>query len=251
MNKEAIKELLYKIADDELIIGHRNSEWTGLGPILEEDIAFSSMAQDKVGQSLVLYKMLVELGESDPDTIAFMRKADHFHCCQFVELPIGEYDFSIVRQFLFDSAEHIRFEMLVDSSFEPLANAARKFRGEIKYHIMHANSFIKVLGSSTDESIERMQKSLDYAMPYALGIFEKSDYEGILIDEGIFAGEEQLQMKWFDAINDVVKKTSLTINDITDIDPQYGGRNGEHTEHLGPLLDEMAEVFRVDPSADW
>ena len=96
LTREAVVDLLYRMGDDELIIGHRNSEWTGLAPILEEDIAFSSMAQDKVGQSLVLYKMLVELGGSDPDTIAFMRKADHFHCCQFVELPIGEYNFSIV-----------------------------------------------------------------------------------------------------------------------------------------------------------
>ena len=105
MNVEALKDLLYKMADDQLILGHRNSEWTGFGPLLEEDIAFSSMAQDKVGQSWQLYKILNGVGENDPDTVAFMRNADQFHNCQFVELPNGEYDFSLIRHFLFDTAE--------------------------------------------------------------------------------------------------------------------------------------------------
>mgnify|MGYP000526633437 CR=1 FL=1 len=90
MNVTAIKELLYKMADDLLIIGHRNSEWTGLGPILEEDIAFSSMAQDKIGQAGALFEILHELGEGEPDTVAFMRDANKMHCSQFVELPNGE-----------------------------------------------------------------------------------------------------------------------------------------------------------------
>ncbi|HEY9487635.1 MAG TPA: Phenylacetic acid catabolic protein, partial [Chryseosolibacter sp.] len=101
MNIESLKELLYKIADDQLILGHRNSEWTGMGPLLEEDIAFSSMAQDKIGQSLALYTILQGLGESPPDTTAFMRDATRFHNCIFVELPNGEYDFSLIRHFLY------------------------------------------------------------------------------------------------------------------------------------------------------
>ena len=97
MSTQALKELLYKIADDQLILGHRNSEWTGFGPLLEEDIAFSSMAQDKIGHSYALYQMLHELGEQDPDTIAFMRAGSLFHNSLLVELPNGEYDFSLIR----------------------------------------------------------------------------------------------------------------------------------------------------------
>ena len=111
MNTEALKDLLYKIADDQLILGHRNSEWTGFGPMLEEDIAFSSMAQDKLGHSLAFYKILNDLGEAEPDTVAFTRNANQFHNCQLVELPIGEYDFSLIRHFLFDNAEILRFDM--------------------------------------------------------------------------------------------------------------------------------------------
>ena len=121
MNQETIKELLYKVADDQLILGHRNSEWTGFGPLLEEDIAFSSMAQDKIGHRLAMYTLLQDLGEQDPDTLAFTRNADQFHNCILTELPNGEYDFSLIRHFLYDTAEAFRFEMLSQSTFVPLA----------------------------------------------------------------------------------------------------------------------------------
>src|ERR1043166_3099757 len=109
MNEQAIKELLFKMADDLLIIGHRNSEWTGLGPILEEDIAFSSMAQDKIGHAEANYRILNSLGERKTDELAFLRKVEEFHNAQFVELPNGEYDFSTIRHFLYDHADRHRF----------------------------------------------------------------------------------------------------------------------------------------------
>lgn len=251
MNTEALKDLLYKIADDQLILGHRNSEWTGFGPLLEEDIAFSSMAQDKVGQSWQLYQILNNLGESDPDTVAFMRNADQFHNCQLVELPNGEYDFSLIRHFLFDTAELIRFTMLAESSYEPLSLLAKKIKGEIKYHKMHADIWIKQLGAATEESIERLQKSLGMAFPYALGIFEPSQMEAEIISEGFFAGEDQLKTAWLSKISEIIDKTELTLPESALQTPVYGGRYGEHTKHLQPLLDEMSEVFKMDPTAEW
>jgi ring-1,2-phenylacetyl-CoA epoxidase subunit PaaC len=251
MNSEALKELLYKMADDQLILGHRNSEWTGLGPLLEEDIAFSSMAQDKVGQSYALYQMLHELGEGEPDTVAFMRNAEQFHNCTLVELPNGEYDFSLIRHFLFDSAEAIRFEMLTESSYAPLAALAVKIRGELRYHTMHGDIWIKQLGSATEESVKKLQTSLEACLPYALGIFEPSPFESELIGEGIFDGEEALKKRWMDRITTILGETQLELPDLTTITPEYGGREGVHTEHLQPLLDEMAEVFRIDPTAEW
>lgn len=251
MNTEALKDLLYKIADDQLILGHRNSEWTGFGPLLEEDIAFSSMAQDKVGQSWQIYKILNELGESDPDTVAFMRNAEQFHNCQLVELPNGEYDFSLIRHFLFDMAEQIRFTHLASSSYEPLAQLAKKIKGEIKYHTMHAKIWVKQLGSATEESVLRLQNSLDYAMPFALGIFEPSKFEAELIKEDIFRGEELVKEEWIEQISAILNETSLKMPDVKSIDPVYGGRYGKHTDNLQPLLDEMSEVFKLDPTADW
>ena len=247
----ALKELLYKMADDQLILGHRNSEWTGMGPLLEEDIAFSSMAQDKVGQSLALYTLLQQLGESDPDTVAFTRNAEQFHNCILTELPNKEYDFSLIRHFLYDTAEAIRFELLMNSSYEPLAQLARKIRGELRYHTMHANTWIRQLGSATPESVSRLQRSLEEAMPYALGIFEESPYEKELMASGVFAGEQKVKELWLEKIQNILRQTNLVLPDWKILTPVMGGRMGKHSEHLQPLLDEMSEVFRIDPGAEW
>ena len=246
---EAAKDLLYKMADDQLIIGHRNSEWTGLGPILEEDIAFSSMAQDKLGQSEHLYNLLHELGEADADTIAFTRNANQFHSCHLVEYPIGEYDFSLMRHFLFDVAELTRFEMLTESSYENLALIAKKFKGEIKYHTMHAVTWVKQLALGNEESKTRMQAALNATWPLALGIFEEGKYENALKEAGIFAGEEALKAEWLTQVTAVLDKAGLQIPD--NATPSFGGRAGEHTAYLQPLLDEMTEVYAIDPTADW
>ena len=251
MNIHAIKDLLFKIADDQLILGHRSSEWIGLGPLLEEDIAFASKAQDKVGQSLAFYKLLEELGEADPDIVAFSRSATEFHNATFVELPNGEFDFSIIRHFLFDTAEFLRFEALSNSSYQPLSNLAKKLKGEVRYHIMHANEWINQLGNANEETVARMQKALDYALPYALGVFEPSKFEEILISDEIFSGEQALQSAWEEKIAGIIATTELTLPAFTSLEPAYGGRYGEHTEHLQPLITEMGEVIQSDPNADW
>lgn len=251
MNDQALKELLYKIADDQLILGHRNSEWTGFGPLLEEDIAFSSMAQDKIGQSYALYQMLETLGERDPDTVAFTRNADQFHNSIFVELPNGEYDFSLIRHFLYDTAEVIRFEMLSESSYQPLADISKKIRAELRYHTLHANTWIKKLGSATEESISRLQYSLTLALPFALGMFEESPYEKELISSKVYGGEQALKDRWMKKVEEVISQTSLQLPDWKTLKPVAGGRFGKHSEHLQPLLDEMSEVFKIDPTAEW
>jgi ring-1,2-phenylacetyl-CoA epoxidase subunit PaaC len=252
MNNQGLKDLLYKMADDALIIGHRNSEWTGIGPMLEEDLAFSSMAQDKIGHAQALYKILHEiLGEEEPDKIAFLREEKKFKCCHFVELPIGEYDFSLVRHFLFDHAESIRYEMLTESSFQPLALLAKKIKGEIKYHTMHADTFLKQLGTGNEESHARMQAALNYAFPFALGIFEKSEFEKKIIADGIFGGEEELKKRWLNKITPIVEAAKLILPKADEAKIASGGRKGFHSEYLKPLLDEMCEVVRTDPEAEW
>ncbi|WP_114778671.1 1,2-phenylacetyl-CoA epoxidase subunit PaaC [Botryobacter ruber] len=252
MNAPALKDLLFKLADDQLVLGHRNSEWTGLGPILEEDIAFSSMAQDKIGHSLAFYTLLhEELGEQDPDTLAFTRPATEFHNSQLVELPNGEYDFSLIRHFLYDNAEIIRFESLSQSSYTPVAKVATKLKGEIKYHVLHANTWLTNLGSSTEEAILRLQSSLNELLPYALGMFEQSKYEAELIADGIYSGEEAIKTEWLKRIKNVLAKTDLQLPDPDTTAPVLGGRYGTHTPHLQALIDEMSEVFKCDPGAEW
>ncbi len=264
---EHIKELLYKMADDALIIGHRNSEWTGLGPTLEEDISFSSMAQDKVGHALNLYQILNEQhGEADPDALGFKREEKNFKSCHLVEYPIhgitktedgglastsGGYDFSLIRQFLFDHAEYARYMALTESTYRPLANFAKKVKGEIKYHIIHADTWIQQLGNGSEESHARMQNALNEVMPLALGIFEEGDFEGQLISDNTFIGEKALKEKWLEDITPIIERSNLKMPNIGSLEPALGGRKGYHTEHLKFLLDEMTEVMALDPRAEW
>ena len=201
----ALKDLLFRMADDELVIAHRNSEWTGLGPILEEDIAFSSIAQDKLGHAYALYRILESLGEAPADTIAFTRDEAAFRCCHLVEYPIGDYAFSLLRHFLFDTAESIRFEMLERSSVEPLAKLAAKIKGEIKYHVFHANTWIAQLGANgSEESRARLQSALNEVYPLAFSIFEPSAFEEELASSGVFAGEKTLEERWIAAVTPVL-----------------------------------------------
>jgi len=249
-SRAAIKDLLFRMADDCLILGHRNSEWVGIGPVLEEDIAFASIAQDKLGHALSLYNILHEhLGEPDADTLAFMRPEGQFKCCHLVEIPTQEYDIALVRHFLFDTADRLRFEMLVGSSFEPLAQLARKIKGEITYHTMHANAFLRQLSRGSEEAHFRMQSALNEVYPLALGIFEPSEFEEVLAQEGIFAGEAPLEKRWLETMTPILEQAGLTISTIAEA--ALGGRKGYHTEHLSPLLEEMSEVFAVDPTAEW
>lgn len=253
INNAALTDLIIKMADDELILGHRNSEWTGLGPVMEEDIAFSSMAQDKIGHAWALYRVLHEdLGGEHPDRFAFLRPEKEFKSSHLVELPNGEYGFSLMRHFLFDHAETVRYESLQDSSFEPFRQISKKVKGELKYHTLHADAWILQLSRAGEDGHHRMQQALDQTIALAAGIFEASPlHEGALVADKIYPGEAELYQRWLDRIYNVLVKASLNLPDMERLEPVYGGRQGLHTTHLQPLLKEMSEVFNLDAEANW
>ncbi len=252
INFDALKDILYRLADDELIIGHRNSEWTGIGPILEEDIAFSSMAQDEIGHAQAYYILLNDLmGEGHPDQIAFNRKAADFRSCHLVEYPIVDYAFSLVRHFCYDSAEAIRLESLRSSSFRPLGELAKKLSREEKYHQLHALTWIGQLGRATDESNRRLQEALDLAYPMAFGLFEPTEMDEVIAKEGLMARESELEAAWVTEMEKQITAAGLKVPEVADKTAHYGGRKGQHSEHLPPLLLEMTEVFAIDPEAAW
>ncbi|MFM2376843.1 MAG: phenylacetate-CoA oxygenase subunit PaaI [Bacteroidota bacterium] len=252
MNAEAIKDLLYRIGDDDLILGHRQSEWTGIGPILEEDIAFSSMAQDEIGHAQAYYVILHELfGEPTPDQIGFGRKENAFRCSKLVEYPIGDYAFSLMRHALYDIAESIRLEDLTRSSFRPLAELAKKLLREERYHSLHATTWLKQLGSASMEANHKLQTALDFAYPIALGLFEPTAFDEAIAAAGIQSLEAALQAKWESTIQLLCVDCGLKLPMLADPHAHYGGRKGDHTEHLGKLLAEMGEVYAIDTEAVW
>ncbi len=253
--RAALVALLYALADDELIIGHRDTEWTGLGPILEEDIAFSSIAQDELGHALTFYRILESLGEGDPDTLAFGRPAEAFRNAVLLELPRGDYAFSLVRQFLYDVAEAVRLEALATSTFPPLAEAAVKMRPEERYHLMHGASYVQRLGRAGGEARERVQAALAAAWPGALALWEPIDGEARLEAAGIAPTAATLRARWLAQVATLLDGTGLHVPESDDATPasdqHRGGRHGRHTPHHVQLLEAMQGVYRSDPAATW
>ena len=247
--RDAVANLLFRMADDELVIGHRNSEWTGHGPVLEADIAFSSMAQDEIGHAQAYYRMLHELGEADPDTLAFGRGVRQFRCASMVSLPKGDWGFSVLRQFLYDAAETVRLTALSEGTLVPLAKLTAKLRGEEKYHLMHGRGWVLRLGDATRESNQRMQRALNELYPHALGLFEPTEFDVGLAQAGICPREEDLEKAWASAVAPVIKAAGLAIPE--NYVPVYGGRVGRHPAALKELIESMQSVFQLDPTAHW
>ncbi|MDH3251983.1 MAG: phenylacetate-CoA oxygenase subunit PaaC, partial [Ignavibacteria bacterium] len=192
----AVQELLLTLADDELVLGHRDSEWTGHGPILEEDIAFSNIAQDELGHSLVWYTLYEQLTGRTPDAMAFERDSGDFRSCRCVSYPKGDFAYTVVRQYLFDEAEQVRLRSFRGSSHAPLSEAAAKIIREESYHLLHTRSLVERLGDATEESNRRMQAAVDTAFPQALGIFEHLESEEMLVRDGVFPGNTALLHEW-------------------------------------------------------
>jgi ring-1,2-phenylacetyl-CoA epoxidase subunit PaaC len=251
--KPALADLILAIADDKLMLGHRNSDWTGLGPILEEDIAFSSLAQDEIAHASAFYELAADLTGRSADDLAFGRPPEQYRCCALVEVP-DEFDWAtaIARQFFCDHYDILRLKRMATSSWKPLANLAKRIAAEEQVHVEHSDQWVIRLGRGTAESKQRMQEALTALAPIATHLFEPFDGLKGLVDAGLYPGGDfEMYDAWEAAIMDVVKQAGLTVSfDIGSPDAK-GGRRGVHTEHLAPLLDEMCEVYRTEPGVAW
>jgi ring-1,2-phenylacetyl-CoA epoxidase subunit PaaC len=256
--RPALVAYLYALGDDEVLLGHRDSEWTGLGPILEEDIAFSSMAQDELGHALVWYSLLHRLGEPRPDDIGFRRDAVLWRNARLVEQPRGDYAVSLVRQYLFDLAEAVRYDALRTCPYTPVAEAATKLRQEEKYHLIHGRTYLERLATATADSRDRLQAALDTVFPFALGLWEAPEGEAHLVAAGLVPPSDELAQAWLGALAPFLTGLGLHLPAVRDgarwratVAPVLGGRRGEHGRDLSQMLDAMQALYRTDPQAEW
>jgi ring-1,2-phenylacetyl-CoA epoxidase subunit PaaC len=226
---DAINEQCVRLADDRLILGHRLSEWCGHAPILEEDIALANIALDLIGQANLFYGLV-----GDPDQLAYLRDAIEYRNALIVELPKGDFAFTIVRQFLFSVAALSELEALSQSPNTDLAGIAAKAAKETRYHVRHASDWVLKLGDGTEESHRRAQDALDALWRYTGELFLTGAADAAA---------------WRHAVTDVIQRATLVVPD--DGYMQRGGREGRHTEHLGHLLSEMQILQRSYPGAKW
>jgi ring-1,2-phenylacetyl-CoA epoxidase subunit PaaC len=239
-------------ADDQMVLAHRNSEWTGHAPILEEDIAFANIALDEMGHAQLFYQLLAGLLNEDreryPDSLVFQRQAPAFRNVQLVELPKGDWAFTIMRQFLFDAWESILLPALTNSSFKELAQAAAAMVNEEKYHFHHSQVWLLRLGLGTEESSRRMQRALDTLWQPAQQLFHLPEAQGELVQENWLPSYSRLQEQWLSLIEPFFEQAKLTIPDLKEIPV---APRSQHSEQLMDLLGEMQMVARVFPGEEW
>lgn len=247
----SLSAFLLRLGDDRLILGHRLSEWCGHGPILEEDIALANISLDLIGQANLLLELAgkTEGQRRTADTLAYFREAVEFRNALIMELPRGDFAFTMARQFLVSVFEVLHLERLQASKHADLAGIAAKAYKETRYHARHSADWMLMLGDGIVESHQRAQAAVDELWRFTGELFESDDLERGLVADGIAVDRAALRAPWREEVGRVLQAATLTVPD--DGFMQRGGREGRHTEHLGHLLAEMQIVARSFPGAEW
>ncbi|WP_042143172.1 1,2-phenylacetyl-CoA epoxidase subunit PaaC [Paucisalibacillus sp. EB02] len=254
----ALKELLFQLADDDLLIAFRGSEWLGLAPHVEEDVAYSSITQNTMGHAVMYYNLLEELGIGTADLLAHDRKSEERRNGIYLEKRNGEgnyldepyYDWAlaVVRNYFYEAFKKIKLEAVANGSYKPLANVARKVLMEHHYHLAHWKLWIKQLGSSSDEAKKRIQGRVKEAWEEFADVLELGKHANDIRSHNLVSiGEEEMKDRWIDEVRTVL----VEIPDGS-LGKKYGsGRNGDHTQDLEQAVNTLAEVYNSDKTAAW
>ncbi len=255
-------DYLLHLADNALILGQRNAEWCGHGPILEEDLALANNSLDLIGQARLLYQHAAQLkgGGATEDSLAYFRDVPQFRNYTLLELPHSaalapsaradrDYAATIVRNFLYSALMLLVWDRLQASSDSQLAAIAAKSLKEVRYHLRHARDWLLRLGDGTPESHDRAQAALDHLMPYTREFWAPSVAESAASDAGAGVKVSELEAPWNALVDEALTEATL-------VRPATGGyitqgKNGVHSEHLGFVLAEMQSLARAHPQAVW
>lgn len=245
------RELVLALADDELCIGQNLGWWIAVGPFLEEDLALTSISQDELGHARALYRLLGD----DIDAMAYMREPHEYLCAHITELPCHDWAETLVRHFLYDTAETVRWGALTSSSWESLGAVARRALAEEQSHLRHATGLLDRL-LRTESGIAHLLPLFDQLAPMACELFEAPAgcEEEALVNAGVMTCELRAQLEqWQETVDDALAKAGYQ--------PQWrvadesatplGGRAGRRSPHFSVLHAEMVEVLSIDPTARW
>jgi ring-1,2-phenylacetyl-CoA epoxidase subunit PaaC len=244
-------EYVLRLGDDALVHAQRMGEWIAAAPQLEEDVAMANIALDQLGQAraLLAYAGQVEGAGRDEDALAYLRDEREFRNCQLVELPVGDFGFTIARLLVFSAYQFELCSRLAASADETLAAIAAKTVKEVDYHRDHATQWTLRLGDGTDESHARMQQALDDIWPYVPELFEADALVTSAALDGVAIDPSTLEEPALANVDAVVVEATLARPE-TNV-KHTGGRRGVHTEHMGYLLAEMQVLPRAHPGAAW
>jgi ring-1,2-phenylacetyl-CoA epoxidase subunit PaaC len=255
-----LAELLLTLADDEFVLGFWDSEWTGIAPMLEEDVAFSSLAQDEIGHARVLYEILAELTHDTADHIAYGRQPEQYRHARLMDHARTDWAFSIARRYLYDTADASRLTVLANSSYVPLAGIVSKIRREETYHRMHMEVWVKRLAEAGGEARQRLSEALETLWPDALTVFTPLDGEEELLNAGILPEPLlAIQQRWLSDVAPLMQSLGLPFP----FREAGGGRyaptfpiamdNGRtaHSDDFRWLWNEFTMVYRAEPGAEW
>lgn len=251
-------ELLLQMADDELIIGHRDSEWLGLAPHIEEDIAYSSIAQDEIGHATIFYQLLAALGQGSADSLAFVRAPAARRNAVLLERPNGpgtyledprfDWGYTVARRLAYDLFDAIRLEVVARSAYQPLAQVAAKIRREERYHLLHHTTWFRRLAEGTPASRAHLEAGLAKVWEDVGGLFTP----GAVTPGEIFpATPDELIERWCAEFQKQCEAVSIRWPGAFALPAGLDGRRGEHTPALGALLSTMTEVYLTAPEGAW
>jgi ring-1,2-phenylacetyl-CoA epoxidase subunit PaaC len=252
MNKQLIDYILH-LADSTLILGQRNAEWCGHGPVLEQDIAITNISLDLIGQARSFYQYAAQLinqstnkpaNPATEDTLAYFRTEREFKNCLLTEQPNGDWAQTVLRQFFFSSYQFYLYQQLIHSADETISAIAEKSLKEVTYHLRWSSEWVIRLGDGTDESRSRMLTAIEELWRYTGELLIPAEYEKSFINDSA-----ALQNKWMEKVKAVFEEATLPIPEK--IFMQTGGKTGIHTEHLGFILTELQYVQRAYPGNEW
>jgi len=257
---QALADLLFQLADDDFILAYRGSEWLGLAPHIEEDVAFSSMSQDMMGHAVMFYEMLESLGLGKADDIAQLREAKDFRNAILVERKngAGEYNdnphydwaYAIVRSYVYGLYKQVRLEELQQSTYVPLVQVSRKMMTEHRYHLMHWQVWLNQLANSTKEARQRLEAAIAKVWQDAGELSDLGPSKEQIVRFGLIADEEILRQKWLTKTREIFQSAGLKWPGEPGTASERG-RAGEHTADLEQAVATLSEVYRIDPAASW
>lgn len=259
MQQEFLFDYVLHLADNSLIMGHRLSEWTGHGPMLEQDIALSNIALDLIGQARNFYQYAAEIKNlfdsnstlETEDSLAYLRSSAGFKNWVLAEIPNGDWGQTILKLYFFSSFQFLLYQQLKNSKDASLAAIAEKSLKETSYHVRWSAEWVIRLGDGTNESRQRMINGLEVIKPYLSELFYTTTYEAVCAENNIGVDPVIFKDAWLAKIQAVLEDATLPLDIVVDSPVDNIGKNGDHTGHLEHILDDMQMLQRSFPGCEW